>query len=249
MPEALNTSQKLLRELGRSWKERCAAEGFVPASRELSKNLWGFLRQCTPEKKKQMYGDADYDWDYRVNTTSAAVGWRARLMGQLNSAYQPTEPGLFHEMMQNMGIDFCFFTFIDIGSGKGRALMMAADYPFQRIIGIELLGELHRVAQDNLRRYQSPSQRCFQVETLCTDARMYEFPLEPLVIYLFNPLPEPGLIQMVSNLADSLREHPRPVYVVYHNPVFEKVLTENGTFERIGGTHQFSLYSKGRDRR
>ena len=55
-------------------------------------------------------------------------------------------------MMSSLKLDFQEFTFIDIGSGKGRVLMMAADYPFRRILGIELLPDLHRAAQENLNR-------------------------------------------------------------------------------------------------
>ncbi len=51
------------------------------------------------------------------------------------------------------------------------------------------------------------------------------------MLYLFNPLPESGLAKMISNLEHSLREHPRPVFVVYHNPLLESVLTRNGDFQ------------------
>ena len=44
-----------------------------------------FVRDSTPERLRQRYGDADYDWDHRVNTTSAAVGWRDRLLGVFHS--------------------------------------------------------------------------------------------------------------------------------------------------------------------
>ena len=67
-------------------KERCAA------TRRLAGVLWEFARDSTPDRLRQRFGDAEYDWDYRVNTTSGAVGWRDRLLGMFHSAYQPTEP-------------------------------------------------------------------------------------------------------------------------------------------------------------
>ena len=141
----------LLSTINRCWKEHVACYGFFPSARNFAGNIWEFVRESTPAQRRQRYGDAEYDWDYRVNTTSATVGWRERLLGQFHSAYQPTEPALFKEMMAYLKIDFQEFTFIDIGSGKGRVLLMAADYPFRRILGIELLPALHRVAQENLR--------------------------------------------------------------------------------------------------
>ncbi len=182
--------------------------------------------ESTPAQRRRRYGDAEYDWDYRVDTTSATVGWRERLLGQFHSAYQPTEPALFKEMMATLKIDFQEFTFIDIGSGKGRVLLMAADYPFRRILGIELFPALHRVAQENLRTYKSDSQQCFALETVCGDAREFIFPAEPILLYLFNPLPEFALIEVMANLDHSLRQSPRVVYLLYHNPLLEHVLAK-----------------------
>src|ERR1051326_9070709 len=131
--------------------------------------LWEFALDSLPSRRRQRYGDVDYDWDYRVDTTGATVGWRDRLLGMLHSPYQPTEPALFHEMLDSLKVDFSDFTFIDIGSGKGRTLLMASDYPFRKILGVELLPELHRVAQENIVKYKSDSQKCFAIESVCGD--------------------------------------------------------------------------------
>lgn len=205
--------------------------------------LWQFLRESMPDRRRQRYGDADYDWEYRVDTTSATVDWRERLLGLLHSPYQPTDPALFHEMISKLAIDFHSFAFIDIGSGKGRVLLTAADYPFRRIIGVELLPELHRIALENVGKYKSDSQRCFAIEVICGDALDFVFPPGPMVVYLFNPLPEAGLVKLLANLERSLKENPRPVYVLYHNPLLEHVLTANKWLSRISGTHQYSVYS------
>lgn len=158
-----------------------------------------------------------------------------------HSPYQPTDPLLFHEMLSAVKIDFREFTFIDLGSGKGRVLLMAADYPFRRIVGIELSTELHSVAQNNLRQYKSNSQKCFALETFCSDARTFTFPAEPTVLYLFNPLPEEGLSQVMADLGRSLREKPRPLYVIYHNPLLEHVLASTG-LRKLNGTSQYCVY-------
>src|ERR1017187_6173156 len=179
MREVLKANQELLSELIAWWRDGCAANGCLATMRGFLTALRDFVRESTPSQKKQRYGDVSYDWEYRVNTTSATVGWRTRLMGCFNSPYQPTDAALFHEMLGSIEADFREFTFIDIGSGKGRVLMMAADYPFRQIVGIELLPELHAIAQDNLTRYRSESQRCFSIATVCGDARKYDFPQDP----------------------------------------------------------------------
>lgn len=233
------------------WTYAATYEGYFAATRRLLGVLWEFVRDSTPERLRARFGDADYDWDYRVNTTSGAVGWRDRLLGMFHSAYQPTEPAAFHEMIEAVqqalnsdrkSLSVRDFTFIDLGSGKGRTLLMASDYPFRRIIGVELLPSLHGIAQENLRQYKSESQKCFAVESICGDATDFRLPEDPLVIFLFNPFPESGMRRVVANLEQSLRAHPRPAYVLYHNPLLEHTLSERGPLQKIAGTHQYSLF-------
>jgi Histone methylation protein DOT1 len=200
------------------------------------------VRESTPERRRQRYGDMEYDWEHRVNTTSGTVSWRARLLGLFHSPYQPTEPALFQEMMASLPIEFDQFTFIDLGSGKGRTLLMASEYPFRKILGVELIAELHRAAEENIRDYRSPTQRCVQIESVITDAREFELPEEPLVLYLFNPLPERALSDALQRLGKSLVQTPRPVWIVYHNPLLENVFAPSSCLEKVGGTEQYSVY-------
>jgi SAM-dependent methyltransferase len=233
------------------WKESSARAGFVSTLKHFIATLWEFVRESTPARRRQRYGDIDYDWDFRVDTTSATVGWHDRLLGMFHSPYQPTESALFREMLANLlqvnpKINLYEFTFIDIGSGKGRVLLMAADYPFRRILGVELMPDLHRVAKENISKYKSDSQQCFSIECFLGDASEFVFPSEPTVLYLFNPLPESGLAKMISNLEQSLRDHPRPVFVLYHNPLLERVLAQSGTLKKIAGTPQYSIFFQNR---
>ena len=228
------------------WHERQARTGFFAATGELLAALWEFARDSTPSRLRSRYGDADYDWDHRVNTTSGAVGWRDRLLGVLHSPYQPTEPGLFREMIEALaqvpGLNLADFTFIDLGSGKGRTLLMASDYPFRRIIGVELLLSLHRIAELNLAQYQRDSQRCSALESVCADAPSSALPAGPLLIYLFNPFGEEGLRRTIANLKQNVEINPRPVFVLYHNPQLEHVLTGAAFLKKIAGTHQYSIF-------
>ncbi len=184
----------------------------------------------------------EYDWKHRVNTTSGTVGWRARLLGMFHSPYQPTDPALFQEMMTSLPIAFEQFTFVDLGSGKGRTLLMASEYPFRKIVGVELLAELHHAAEENIRAYRNPAQRCRQIESIMADAREFELPADPLVLYLFNPLPKRELSEVLQRLAKSLEQAARPVWVVYHNPLHETMLGASGFLEKVNGTPQYSVY-------
>lgn len=208
----------------------------------LLQKFWEFTRDSLPDRRRQRYGDMEYDWENRVDTTSGTVGWRERLMGLFHSPYQPTDPVLFHEIIDSLPIQFENFTFVDLGSGKGRTLLMASNYPFRRIVGVELIEELHRVAEQNIPNYRNPAQRCRQIESVCIDAREYNFPTEPLVLFLFNPLPERGLVEVLERLEKSMAAIPRPLWIAYHNPQLERVLSRNSKLLMVSRTERYALY-------
>ncbi|MBS1852692.1 MAG: class I SAM-dependent methyltransferase [Acidobacteria bacterium] len=230
------------KHIGEWWKENCARAGFWPTLRVLLHIFWQFARDSMPSRRRRRYGDMDFDWDFRVDTTSATVSWRDRLLGEFHSAYQPTEPEAFHAMLSAVDLDLSRLTFLDLGSGKGRTLLMAADYPFRRVMGVELLPALHRIAQENIEKYQAESQKCFTLEAICCDAREFVFPPEPLLVYLFNPLPELALRKVVANLERSLAEHPRAVCVLYHNALLEHVVAESKLLHKAVDAENYALY-------
>ncbi len=220
--------------------ERRLREGSL---RALFSDLWYFLRDSTPERRRARFADLDFDFEHRVNTTASNLATGTRLAGAAAGAgYQPTDPLLFHCMLDQLKIDFSRFTFLDLGSGKGRALLLASDYPFRRIVGLELLPELHRIAQDNIAKYEAEAQSSLPIESLCLDARDFEFPLEPTVLYLFNPLPEPALAAVLDRFSASLASHSREAYVLYANPTLEHLLSASSAWSRLSGNEQYAIY-------
>jgi SAM-dependent methyltransferase len=234
--------QQFVNALRGWWREQSRAEDVGRATSLLIRKLWDFARDSTPSRRRQRYGDMDYDWEHRVNTTSGTVGWRARLLGLFHSPYQPTEPDLFREMIAGLPIEYERFTFIDLGSGKGRTLLMASEYPFKQIVGVEVIAELHRAAQENIQAYKSLTQRCPEIQAVCADARNFELPEEPLVLYLFNPLPEAALRQLIDRFGKSLARSPRTIWIVYHHPMHEPALAASPSLQKAGSTPYYSLY-------
>jgi predicted RNA methylase len=210
---------------------------------QLAREMKDFIRDSTPARQRQRYGDIDFDWEHRVDTTEATVSFRNRLLGVFHSAYQPTAPETFHEMIAQLGIDYSQFTFIDLGSGKGRTLLMASEYPFRRVLGVELLPELHHVAQENIARYKGGVAD--RVQSLCSDACDFDFPPDPTVLFLFNPFPQPVLERVLHELTQSLASHKRTVYLIYHNPVLELVLANKPGLQMVRRADQYSIYVTG----
>jgi SAM-dependent methyltransferase len=155
--------------------------------------------------------------------------------------YQPIEAELFREVIGGLDIDYQRFTFVDLGSGKGRALLLATEFPFRRIIGVELLPELHAIAEQNVDKYQAGAQRQ-RIELLCGDARQFWFPLEPLLVFLFDPFPEHVLQEVIGNLEQSVSQALRPIVVVYLNPISEHILSNTGWLQRLRGNVQYAIY-------
>ena len=227
-----------------SWvRDSLRHRGIFGSLRYYALELRDLLVDLTPQRRKSRYGDIDFDFDHNVDTTWATISLRTRLREWLSGGqYQPTEPDFFHQMLASIPVPLDSFTFIDLGSGKGRTLLMASDYPFRHILGIELLDELNAIALQNLARYRSDQQKCFVIESHTGDARNFEFPAEPTVLYLFNPFPRHVWREVLANLHRSLIAAPRGVYVIYHNPVHDDILTAQGWLHELTRTHQFVLY-------
>ena len=225
-------------------REAVRSRGWLGALRYYTVESVELLRDLSPTRRRSRYGDIDFDFDHNVDTTWATVPLRTRIRELLSGArYQPSEPSLFHQILQGLPIALDGFTFIDLGSGKGRTLLMASAYPFRRIVGVELLAELDVIARQNIARFHGEQQKCFALESHAGDAREFAFPAEPTVLYLFNPFPEPVLCTVLANLRNSLTDFPRPVYVLYHNLVYERVFAECAWLQPVCRTPQYAIYS------
>jgi SAM-dependent methyltransferase len=146
-----------------------------------------------------------------------------------NNGYFAVAPSVFHAVMRAMEerlhLDYQRFTFVDAGSGKGRALLLASDYPFREVIGVELSPELDRVARANIARYSAAPHHS-PVTSIQGDAAEFSWPPEPLVVYMWNAFTSPVMERVFQNLQASLAQHPRKLYLVYMHPELESILAE-----------------------
>jgi hypothetical protein len=132
-------------------------------------------------------------------------------------ASDPTE---FRQAMERIDFDLSSATFVDFGSGRGRALIMAAMLPFKKVIGIEFAEELHRDSIENIKNSTYDLGHPDRVTQILGDAMQFEFPDGPLVLYLFNPFDAPIVAAVARNALASWRANPRPMRVIYLNPRF-----------------------------
>ena len=134
--------------------------------------------------------------------------------------YWPTSTAIIREALSALPIRYEDFVFVDFGSEKGRVLLQASNLPFRRIIGVEFSPELHNIAVSNIGRYKSDSQQCRKIESVCMDFIQFEIPREPLVAFLYNPSSEAITAALANNIAQSLMENPRELWVLYVTPTY-----------------------------
>jgi SAM-dependent methyltransferase len=235
------------RTFARHWQESVRYFGWWRSLRELADFCWSAFLELLPSRRKAAFGDLDFDWEHSVDTTRSNVNKNTQfLTGVLGRPYFATEPWLFEQIMHALPVDLSQFTFVDLGSGKGRVLLMASDYPFKQIIGVEFMPELHRAAQENIAKYTNEQQQCRQIESICMDARDFDFPDGPLVVYLFNPFSESTFARVLENLRQSIEREPRPVYVAYRFTEHEKVLAGARWLQKTAGAEQWAVYENRR---
>ena len=138
--------------------------------------------------------------------------------------YVGTQPRLARWWLSALREDPSAFTFVDMGSGKGRVLVQAAEHGFGRTVGIEFAQELHESALANADAVRSKG---LVIEPLLGDAGAFEFPDELLVVYFNNPFGESVMERVVANLTRSYERAPRPVVLVYQQLVEENHPTRN----------------------
>jgi SAM-dependent methyltransferase len=225
-------------------RDSIRARGLIGSFRYLAEQFVECVKDSLPERRRSRFGDIDYDCDHAVDTTWARLPVSVRLREVFSERlYQPTVEEEFAAIMPHLAtLDLQTFTFIDLGSGKGRALLLAAMYPFAHIVGVEVQPGLDAIARSNIERFQDPGQQCHSIETLCADAREYRFPLTNIVLYLFNPFPDYVLREVLINLVASARHVPRSIFVLYNAPFEKQEFERIPELRRYYETSQYQLY-------
>lgn len=205
--------------------------GLIGGARWIIKTTLYDLRQGGPDpwwgdhKPKPSTPVHPFDEQFGVETGGIVFPEDLACVGDndvYGGGYLGVPPSLFHQIFGRLDIGQGKFTFVDLGSGKGRAVLLASEYPFQRVIGVELSPRLHKIACENLRRYHSPTQCCKSVSCVQEDAARFPFPLEPLIIYMWHPFHALVLKKMLANLQQSLRRTPREIYVLCFGNEFDQ---------------------------
>jgi predicted RNA methylase len=122
--------------------------------------------------------------------------------------------------------------FVDLGSGKGRALMLAAKYGFRKVIGIEFSGALCAVARDNLQKFKQKFSTPSEVEVIESDVTKYQLRDDETVFFMLDPFNAPVLTQVLANIKASVERRPRTIWLIYSVPREQHIVDQAGLFTR-----------------
>jgi SAM-dependent methyltransferase len=172
-------------------------------------------------------------FDEALGVRTSGVVWLTNLRNKNfihGIRYEPCFPAHCQWAIENAGIDPKEFSFIDMGCGKGRPLIIAAQHKFAELIGVDYSRKLCRIANDNLQRLR------ISARIVCQDAVEFEVPDRDIFVFFNNPFGPVVFHKVVENLRRAQR------VVVAHHGLGESYVQEHGwlkPFASSGGTELF----------
>ena len=166
--------------------------------------------------------------------------------------YEGTPIPLVHRILRHLRTDLSRFTFIDLGSGKGRVLLVAAQYSFKSVIGVEFSKTLHDIAQANISKFVKQGLTKIRPTSINMDASEFDFSqFTDKVVFCNNPFAASLVLRVLDNLQHSVaktEDHgilicltPIPTAVKERLDTF--VLIRQGSYlSHFGGFQKFYVY-------
>lgn len=188
---------------------------------------------------------ADFDLRFHVDTVPSAVPDDLCIPSQNSKngcAYVPTREDLFKRMLEHAPSSLRDYVFVDMGSGKGMVILMASEYPFKKIIGVEYSAVLCAIAQKNISAYFSKTQQCRDITSICADATEFKLPDEPLIIYFFNPFQGKVMDRVIRLIEQSLERCPRDTWIIYSTPWEHRKFKRSAYFRTVESNCSFCVY-------
>lgn len=144
--------------------------------------------------------------------------------------YEPAPPRLIEEILSALPIDPAGLSFVDLGSGKGRVVLVASRHPFRRVVGIEHRAKLHATAERNRQIFERAGEARCPIHLMCGDVASHPLPSGPLALWLFNPFGPEVLLPLLARLEG------REVYLLYLYPIEQALIRAAGFRAQVSGS-------------
>ena len=182
-----------------------------------------------------------FDLEFGVRTSGLIAGRDLKCghrHDRYNTAYYGVAPSVFQAMVVRWRrckamapIDE--YSFVDLGAGMGRAVLLASGFPFRAVVGVELNPTLARIARKNLALWRAAGRAQAPTRMVCRDAAEFRFPAGPCVAFLFNPFGATVLRRLVKAWSKDFAARPGELDLLYVNNEQESVLERQAGFARL----------------
>ncbi len=199
---------------------------------------------------KQPRSIGDYIWDLWHDVETRRVVEVDDLAVENPSSatrYQGTPTRIFRKIVGGLAIPYRDFTFVDFGSGKGRVLLVAAEFPFKSAVGVEFSPHLHQQAQRNIRSYRGRLQ-CHDIRSICMDATKFQLPEGNCVLYFFYPF-HVDLMRPIVRMIDAaaVQDPSIDILILMYrpHPTFVRLIETESVFTRAASSRDHVVYEPG----
>lgn len=182
-----------------------------------------------------------FDLRYDVDTSGLIGGGDLRSGHRhdvFNTAYYGMAPSRFRTVMQRWIADETHgaidsYSFVDLGCGKGRAVLMASEFGFGNVVGVELHASLAKTAEHNVAVWTAAGRSASPIRILCQDAADFTFPDGACLLYLFHPFAAPVLARVIERIDVEFACRQGMLDVIYFNPEAGELLDLHPGFQRL----------------
>lgn len=182
-----------------------------------------------------------FDLEFGVRTSGLVAG-RHLQSGHRHdrhaTAYYGVAPSVFRSMVKRWqrsrpGLAMEQVSFLDLGAGMGRALLLAAEFPFQQVVGVELNPTLTRIARKNLTLWRASGRARAPMRVVCGDAVEFPLPAGPCLAFLFNPFGATVMRRLLKSWSKALTGQTPELDLIYVNHEQEHILEQQSGFTRL----------------
>ncbi|HLP17998.1 MAG TPA: class I SAM-dependent methyltransferase, partial [Bacteroidota bacterium] len=130
--------------------------------------------------------------------------------------YQPSPSAAIRRVLRALNFPHGKI-FVDLGCGKGKVLLIASEFPFDEVRGIDFSERLCEIARENFLHYRMKGNTRSNVVIIHSDVLNYSIEDDEDVFYLFNPFDDYILQHVVDGIAESIRRRKRKIWIIYRN--------------------------------
>lgn len=176
-------------------------------------------RQVFDDRLDRIEQQTPFDSVFDVDTAENVELWELPEADQMpvgrNARYSPTPVRTVRHALSRCDVRHEEVTFVDVGCGKGRVLLLAAEFPFRRIVGVEASETLCDIARSNVKTAAEGRDGFDRIDVVHADATVYDIPDDAGLFYFYEPFSVDVSRAVLERIEDSIRRHPRSVVLCF----------------------------------